>query len=255
MKKLLTTLIVTLVIFTIGVITVIIDPSGRKDFKNSKPDVEFLNDQANLLTEEDQAILTNKLHEISDQLKTQIVIYTTPSSYLDLDDEASNYLEDHGFAKNCVIIAVNMDPYNREVLISGYGKAKFLVNNKRAQSITDAMVSDLKNADYISAFDYALSCIQDHINHPAGAIFPVLGIGLLISIVLSGIIVFIMVSNSGGVNTTNSRTYLDKDNSRVLAKRDIYTHTTKKKTKKSSSSSSKGGSGGHGSHSTGRSSF
>lgn len=252
MKKLLTPLLIMVFLLTGILIFMVSFHNG--DYKNSKPDVEFLTDKAQLFTADQAAKLTRKLHALSDKSKIQIVLYTTTGSNMDLDDDASAYLEKHGFAQNCVVIAINMDPNNREVLISGYGKAKFLIGNKQAQSITDAMVPDLKNADYVNAVNFAISRIDYYIKHPVNALLPALGLGLLASSILSAIIVFVMVYNSGGVNTTNSRTYLDKKNSKLLAKQDIYTHTTKTKTKISKESGS-GSSSSHGSHSTGRSKF
>ena len=170
MKKLLTPLLI--MVFLLTGILIFMIRFHNQDYQNSKPDVEFLTDKAQLFTADQVAELTNKLHALSDKSKIQIVLYTTTGSNMDLDDDASTYLETHGFAQNCVVIAINMDPDNREVLISGYGKAKFLIGNKQAQSITDAMIPDLKNADYVNAVNFALSRIDHYIEHPVNALLP-----------------------------------------------------------------------------------
>jgi len=77
----------------------------------------------------------------------------------------------------------------------------------------------------------------------------------LIICLIAGIApVGVIAYNSGGRTTTNSHTYLDINNSRIIGSFDRYTHTTVKRTPKprdNGSSGSSGSGGGGGSHSSG----
>lgn len=254
MKRKYTGLILVLMLFSF-----ILTPSLSATIKGAvkQADISFLNDSAQLLTDAQKEDISDKLSDLSNKLDLQVVVLTVQDTgTMELEEYADEYLDNYHFSKNCVILAINMDPYDRKVQVHGYGKCKIYINSKRAQTITDGMVSDLKAENYYDAILFYINRVDYYMNHKAGALIPILGGLLLGSMVLATIIVLIMVHNAGGKNTTTCSTYLDASSSRILAKRDIYTHTTTTRTKKSSSSNNKrGGGGGHGSHSSGSSSF
>lgn len=222
--------------------------------KSSSDEVVF--DTADLYTPEQEADLQKKLTAAGDDLGIKIIALTIyDAGSMDLDDYVDEFYTNHASPSDCVLLAINMDPDNRELLVQGQGKCRLYINSTRAQSITDAMSSDCTSGLFYEATCYYIEQVQYYMNHKAGALIPRAGLCLLGSMVFAGIIVLIMVLNSGGKDTTNVNTYLDFSSSKLLAKRDVYTHTTTTRRKRESSSSSKGGGGGGGSHSTGRSSF
>lgn len=221
-----------------------------------KADIAFLNDSAGLLSASEYDDISERLISLSNKLDLQVAILTiTNSEGYTLKEHARLYLEKYNFSEECVLLTINMDPSNREVQVRGFGKAKRYINNKRAQSITDGMVSDLKSENYYEGMLFYLDRVDYYMNHKIAVLLPMLGCILLGSMLIASIIVFSMVHNAGGKDTTTCSTYLDTSTSKILAKRDIYTHTTTTRTKKSSSSSGGSGGGGHSSGSTGSSKF
>ncbi|SET35804.1 TPM domain-containing protein [[Clostridium] polysaccharolyticum] len=221
--------------------------------KNSASEVIF--DTADLYTLEQEADLQKKLSETGDSLGIEIVAITLNGiGNADLDNYISEFWENQNFSNDCVLLVINIDPADRKILIQGYGKGNLYISSKRAKTITDNMVSDCKSEHYYEATCYYIEQVQYYMNHKGEALIPRAGLCLLGSMVFAGIIVLIMVANSGGKDTTNVNTYLDFSSSKLLAKRDIYTHTTTTRHKRQNSSNSKGGGGGH-SHSSGSSSF
>ena len=118
------------------------------------------------------------------------------------------------------------------------------------------MVSEMKASNYYDGLHEYIEQVNYFMEHKRPiTTTPTLLIEIFGSMFVSGIIVFIMVLNSGGKNTTNCNTYLDFSSSKVLAKRDIYTHTTTTRRKRESSSSSGHSSSGRKTNGGGRSSF
>lgn len=215
-------------------------------------------DYADIFTDEEEALLEPMLRTTSDDNGADVIIYTiehTDGSDLDIYTEQIAY--NSGFSKNVVILMVNMDSSHREVLLQAYDTSEEFINDKRAQHITDKMVPDMKEGDYYDAmllFNKKVNFFFEHKKPVATAGQIAIEVG--IALVLALIIVLCMVLGASGKNTTTCNTYLDASTSKILAKRDTYTHTTTKRTKieRNNSSSGSGGKGGGG-HSTGRSSF
>lgn len=222
--------------------------------KNSASKVIF--DTADLYTPEQEADLQKKLTAAGDTLDIKIVAITLNGiGNTDLDSYVDEFWEKQAFPNDCVLLAINMDPANRKILIQGHGKGKLYISSKRAKTITDNMVSDCQSEHFYEATCYYIEQVQYYMNHKGEALIPRAGLCLLGSMVFAGIIVLIMVANSGGRDTTNVNTYLDFSSSKLLAKRDIYTHTTTTRHKRQSSSNGSGKGGGGSSHSSGSSSF
>lgn len=67
---------------------------------------------------------------------------------------------------------------------------------------------------------------------------------VLASVIIGATVVGIMIFNSGGRITTNSTTYLDRNNSRLTGSYDHYIRTTTTRVKKPDNNNSSGSSGG-----------
>lgn len=217
-------------------------------------DCPVLIDSAKLLSKEEANAVTSELKRVGDKQNIQVVVLTiTDAGYEDLDDYVEKFQSTNSYSKNSVFLAINMDPADRRVLVQGHGKCETYIDNKRAQCITDNMVSDMKAGNYSIAIKYYIAQVDSYMSNKTPIILQHLGIELLISMAIAGIIVIIMVINAGGKNTTNFNTYLNPATSRILAKRDIYTHTTTTRHKIQQSSNNSNGGGG--SHSSGSSKF
>jgi uncharacterized protein len=133
--------------------------------------------------------------------------------------------------------------------IQAYGKADTYITSNRIDTILDNMTSDFSQDLYFDAFLIYLEDLDTYLNkHPNPLTWT--WVQVLIGLLIGGIITAIMVSNSKGKVTTNSRTYLDQENSGLVAKRDMYITTTVRRIHKPKPSS--GGGGGTGrSHSSG----
>lgn len=229
-------------------------------------------DNANLLSTEEIASLEELSLEIGSKYETTIYILS------DVDSQGKSrqtYMEDFADSKevvNSTLLFVNMDPENRGFEIQGYGDNEYFINSSRIESILDAVFPYLKDGEYYQAFityleetDYYLSMdpsedtsihvpdndyassdkyYAEELDAENKTIFEELWFQILLSLAMGGIVVGIMAFNSGGRVTTNERTYLDSNHSRVLAHRDDYIRTTTTRIKKPSNNNHGGGGGG-----------
>lgn len=221
--------------------------------------IAFVEDDAALFSDSEVEKLNAKLQSVANKHNINMALFTIrQTDGTDLYDYMTKLSSEYSLTPNAVIMIINMDPTCREVLIKGLGIVETYVNSNRAQYMTDYMVSDLKHGNYYDAGVYFTKKTDYFLKHknpvPRTSTFIISGIAAL---VISGIVVLVMVANAGGKDTTTCNTYMDTSTSKILAKRDIYTHTTTTRTKIESNNGG-GGSGSHGGgggHSAGRSSF
>ena len=223
----------------------------------AKSGESLLYDYADILTPDEEESLLSDLNSSSLKFDMDVAIVTIQDTEgTDLADYADIIWSKLGFSEDGTILVVNMYPSNREIFVQKYGKANDYISQKRAQYITDGMVSEMKASNYYDGLHEYIEQVNYFMEHKRPiTTTPTLLIEIFGSMFVSGIIVFIMVLSSGGTNTTDCNTYLDFSSSKVLAKRDIYTHTTTKRRKRESSSSSGHGSSSSKNNGGGRSSF
>lgn len=222
----------------------------------SVSELDRLSDYADILTDNEESLLCDELTTISQKYDIDVIVLTISNAgNYDLLDYTDNLYSSNNFAKNTIILVVNMDPDNREILVKGYEDCYNYVNQKRAQHITDSMVSNMKAGEYYKGILQYIDSVDYFYNHKNPTATPIqLLLELGGAILIAGIIVFIMVRNAGGKDTTTCSTYMDTSTSKLLAKQDIYTHTTTTRHKIESNNSSHSGGGGS-SGGAGRSSF
>lgn len=194
-----------------------------------------------------------------------------------------DFYDDHGFGYEVeygttALILLNMDPSDRGVEIQGYGIAEYYVHNDRIEHILDSLVPILRDGDYFLAMEEFSTQIAYYMNEEKGvntnpvygdetsghyygegpydgpsdyygetSIFDSIPFRIIISLVIGAVAVGIMAYNSSGKVTISNRTYLDQNNSRLVAHHDHYirTKTTRvRKPKQNSSSGRSSGSGG-----------
>jgi uncharacterized protein len=207
-----------------------------------------ISDEANLLSAEEFQSLNDLCGQYGNENQVEIRIFIT-TSLNGLSPE--NYLEDiydtHKFGYNkkpgdAIFILLNMDTNNHDVTIQGYGRSEKKLSSTSVSSILDKVTPYLKSGDYYNGLEkmiYETSHSREQksfLLHPA--------FHLIAALVIGGLSVLIMALQSGGKVTVTQGTYLDQENSKLLAKRDQYIRTTTTKRRKPQNDSNKNGGGG-----------
>lgn len=219
---------------------------------------------AETIIQDDAEIISSGEEEKLHSLCNKILKEYNTSVYIWTDSETSGS-SNFGYAmeqfvatypeKDVIILLVGMHPGDRIYEVQGYGKAQEMINNKRCGKILDAMYNDMADGNYYSAIQTFCKKSYTYMGrHPKLDNIIFSPVFQSVICLIAGIIpVAVIAYNSGGRTTTNSHTYLDINNSRVIGSFDRYTHTTVTRTPKPrDNGSSGGGSGGGGSsHSSG----
>ena len=216
-------------------------------------------DNADLLSDEEELALTEKLSGISITYNAQIVVCTINSIDGGDIDEFLEYIYDYmefGYGENRdgVLLLVCMDPREYRILSNGF--AGVAIDSGDIDSIGDAIVSDLSDGDYAAAFDeFAEQCdyyLDGYINGFPFNFGKNLLICLIIGIVAGVVVAFVLKGQLKTVRKQNqANVYVKPGSMQVTVRNDFFLYREVSKTKKESSSSSGSGS----SRSTGGGSF
>ena len=207
-------------------------------------------DDAGLLSDTEEQALSEKLLDISQEYQAQIVVATI-SSMDDGDiDGFVEYLYDamgFGYGENHdgVLLLVCMDP--REYRILSNGMAADAISSSDIDTISDAIVSDLSDGDYVGAFDeFADQCayyLDGHINGFPFNFGKSLIIALVIGILAGVIVAFVLKGQLKSVRKQNqANVYVKPGSMQVTVLNDFFLYRDVTRTKKESSNSSGSGS-------------
>ena len=216
--------------------------------------VPNLNDDANLLTDAQEARLQQRMDEIANTYKVEIVIVTvmnignaSPSRF------ASSYYDDnqfgYGAGRDGVLLLVSMRDRDYYILSNGLGAAA--ISNADIQDIGDAIVSPLGNADYADAFDIFLDKCEYQLNGELNGFPFAFGKNILIALAIgfaAGLLATgIMKSKLKSVRKQFAATEYTKSGSmQIHHANDFFLYRTINRVRKQTSASG-------GSHSSGRS--
>ncbi len=157
---------------------------------------------------------------------------------------------------NCTILTIDMS--SNTVDVAGKGLEGEIYNQIRRDLVREKITPLLSDGKYYLACSKYIKLTDNYIGIKEGMNpeSPILKLWFqaLIALAIGGIVVGIMVFNTGGRMTVNQGTYLDQKDSRILAKRDLYVRTTTTRIRKPQNNSSGGGAGGGGGGSNGHSS-
>ncbi|MEK3886003.1 TPM domain-containing protein [Bacillus sp. FSL K6-3431] len=231
---------------------------------------QHIYDSANLLNQDEIENLEEMANKYSAKRKTDFIILTTNDTegkdivpYMQdfYDENAPGYDKPHG---NTVILTIDMQ--HKDVEVAGFYKGEKYLDNERATLVREKITPDLSNENYEQAFQTFITTSYNYMGikpgiSPDNILFNI-WFQIIASLALAGMIVGVMVYNSGGKKTINEKTYRDINSSKVLQRKDTYIRTSTSKRKKPSNNSSSGGGrsgggvtgGGH-SHSGSRGSF
>ncbi|WMJ90387.1 TPM domain-containing protein [Anaerocolumna sp. MB42-C2] len=246
-------------------------------------------DYNGLFNEEQVADLESICSDYGEDGKVDIVVITddlggdSPKTYLEdfYDEHKFGYNQEFG---DTAMILVNMYSEDRSVTIQGYGDAEYYLNNDRIEHILDDVRPKLTDGDYYGAMEEFAKQAAYYMNEEKGVdttpatgdagsenyygesgyngpsdyygekednIFYNTGFQLLMAVIIGAVTVGIMAANSGGRVTVSDSTYLDEQNSGIVARRDDYIRTTTTRVKKPSNNQSGGRSSGGGGISSG----
>ena len=215
-------------------------------------------DQAELLSEDEEASLTNKLDEISTRQDLDVVVATTTS----LEGmEVSEYAEwlyeycefGYGPDHDGVMLLISMEDHDWYIVTYGYGITAF--TDAGIQYIGSEITSDMSEGDFDDAFDeYAELCDEFITKARAGEPFDVdkmpkkplawywLPISLVVGIVISLIIVGSMKAKLKTVRFQKAaNNYMKQGSMYINESNDMFLYNTMTKTKKEKNNSSSGG--------------
>lgn len=215
-----------------------------------------IQDDAGIISGNDENSLRSLCDKIYKKYKTSVYIWT--DNGISGSDDFDHLMEQFVSARqetDVIILMVGMYPGDRIYEVQGYGTAQEMINNKRCSKILDYMYDDMAGGNYYNAIKTFCQKSYTYMGRPPLLDNPLFSplIQLVICLATGIIVIVIIVYNSGGRTTTDSYTYLDQNNSRIIGHFDRYTHTTVTRTPKpkDTGGSSGGGGGGGGSHSSG----
>lgn len=145
------------------------DPAGRSSaavdgFVSTYSTYPRLMDGADLLTDQEESRLLEKLDEVSERQKFDIVIASTDSLH---GDTAQDYADDlydscgygYGAGRDGVLLLVSMEDRDWWISTCGYGITVF--TDAGIEYLSEQFLEDLSDGDYASAFQtYVEQCDQ-----------------------------------------------------------------------------------------------
>lgn len=271
---------ILLVLFTLLLVLFILPPTYLYAAK-AEEETSKVYDYFDLFDEGEERYLEDILASYSEEGKVDIIVITTDdleakSKQVYMEDfydlHAPGYDEEYG---DTVLLMLYMNPDDRSVEIQGYKEAEYYINNQVIEDILDGIFPYLADGEYVEALEKYAELVSAYMNaevkpekspHPkedyeyfpdssyneytppaneADKILTNPLFQLVAALILGGITVGIMASNSGGKITTNNRTYLNANNSSIVAHYDNYIRTTTTKTRKPQNTNNNSGGGGH----------
>ena len=213
---------------------------------------DFLVDDAQLLSESERAELADQLAQISARHNAQIVIVTLAATEGgNIDTYVEHYYDSmglgYGTGHDGVLLMLSMDL--REYRILSNGMAAHAITPSNIDSIGNAIVSDLSDADYADAFErFARECdyyLNGYLNGFPFNFGKKLVISLIVGILIGLVVVLILKGQLKSVRKQDkAHAYVVPGSMELAISRDLflYRNVTKRKKESSSSSGSRGGS-------------
>ncbi len=208
-------------------------------------------DEANLLSEDDEASLLTKLEKYSEKYSADIAIVTTnDAGGLTAQAYADAYAEKIGQSMSRdeypgILFLIDMD--NREIYMATQGQAMNYYDDYRINEVLDDCYAYITDGDYKGTCDAFLKGVRDYMGRSTSKSARMDGFGvllrLIIAIVIGAVVTVAMVFRRGGRVTTNSRTYFDASGSHMDAQEDRFMNRT---VTRRHIEKPKGGGGGHG---------
>ena len=213
----------------------------------------FVYDEVDLLTDDQEAALEQKLMGLSHTYNAQLVVCTLASMDGGDIDSFVDYLYDtmgFGYGENHdgALLLISMDPREYRILSNGY--AGVAIGPDQIDILCDFMDTYLPNGHYVAAFNsFADQCgemLDGYLNGYPFNFGKNLLISLVIGIAVGLIVAFILKGQLKSVRKQDrAHVYVKQGSMQVNVSHDIFLYRTVTYTKKQKSeSSSSSGSGG-----------
>lgn len=189
-------------------------------------------DNAGLLSTAEVQELEALAAEHSRKHEADFLFLTTPSTdglpiVTYMGDFFDDWADQNG-QENAVLLTIDIG--SREVYLAGFGTARTSLDNQRVDMVLDRIMPHMRSADYGGAFHETVTTASRYMEFRPGvnpeSIFFKTWFQLAVALVLGGVVVGIMLFNSGGRITTNARTYFDDNNTKVRSKQDRFRNKT-----------------------------
>ena len=197
-------------------------------------------DEADLLSDSEEAALSDKLLDASHTYNAQIVIVTLASMDGGNIDDFVDYLYDtmgfgYGADHDGVLLLVCMDPREYRILSNGY--AGVAIGPDQIDTLCDFMETYLPNGHYVAAFNsFADQCGEFLEYYQMGSPFKAgknLAISLIIGIIAGLIVAFVLKGQLKSVRKQDqAHRYVKPGSMTVDIQYDIFLYRTVTRTKK-----------------------
>lgn len=201
---------------------------------------QLLYDEAELLTDSEEATLVEKLKEVSHACNAQLVVVTIASMDGGDIDSYVDYLYDsmgfgYGEKHDGVLLLVCMDPREYRILSNGY--AGTAIGPDQIDTLCDFMETYLPNGHYTSAFhsfaDQSGEFLEYYLMGSPFKVGKSLAISLIIGIIAGLIVAFILKGQLKSVRKQDQAYgYVKPGSMTVNIQYDIFLYRTVTRTKK-----------------------
>lgn len=228
----------------------------------------YVIDNADLLSESEQASLENTISDLKSIYEMDIVILTEPS----LDgrrpqDHADRFYDECGYSDDGLLFLLSLA--ERDWYISTCGDAIYALTDYGIQSLTDPILGHLSRGNYYDAFDAFLSALPEYLDaYMAGSpidgyadfggdyyhgdqesilyyeeeFSPSFSLSLIVGVIIAAISVGIMaLGMRTGRPQRSAGVYLQDNTYRLTLQRDMYLYSKVTKVRKPENNTSSGG--------------
>lgn len=266
MKKLILSLLAALSLLCFGV-SCFADtlPSWYPEDVNSFEDFHNANaprvvDDADLFTDEEEAMLTSKIEDLINEHGYDFVLYTDSSSYgLAHNIQAADFYQFNGYGLgdnySGSVLMICMEPGNRAWYTAARGDCRTYYTEENINDIDDGIESKMVDGDYYGAMKKYISEIDELYTkgHISSLWLPGrIGIAAVIAVIAGSVVLAFLTYSMKKVRLqTDADHYIVPGSMRVRGARDLFLNKSVSRVKRESH---KGGGGGGSSYSGGFSS-
>lgn len=204
-------------------------------------------DQANLLSDQEEAQLSAKIAQLQEEFGFEMGIYLLDDASLSssLENDVKYTLAPEDFREDRFIFALNMA--NRRMAMEINGTARDEISDNQTNDILDYGAPSFTAGQYYDGFMAMLDYTEEHLD---GTVkwkenLPILGACILGGLVLAGGITWYMVHQMNTLRPEDrAAAYLNQQEFNVTLNRETFLYRNVTKTPKAKSSGGGGGGGG-----------
>lgn len=223
-------------------------------------------DQAELLSESEEAALSERLDEISERQKLDVVIVTVDSlEGADVVAYADDYFDYNGYGfgeeKDGILFLISMEERDWCISTSGYGITAF--TDAGQEYLSEKFLPYLSDGAYADAFGIFADWCDDYITQaragtpydvdnipvepfsPLGALIIAVVVGFVVSFIVTGIM---RLGLHSVFSEPAADSYMKKDSLRLTKNYDLFLYKNVIRTEKPKETSTSGSSGGSTTH-------